>query len=125
MLMEGSGVRELAEESASVSPALPPAQRAAAPAEREPTTLDAGPPLSHGQQMLWYAHQFTTTGAAYHVLGAGLVRAELDKGASAGRWGDVIARQEALRTTFILVDEKPAARHHGVTNSLSARTNGS
>ncbi len=93
---------------------------AAAPAQRGPATLDAGLPLSHGQQMLWYAHQFTTTGAAYHVLGAGLVRADLDKAAFRRAMRRVIARQEALRTTFVLVDEKPAVRLLDV-NDLALR----
>ena len=82
MLMEGSGIRELAERvSERLAGAPTGSNEPAAPAEGEPATVEAGPPLSHGQQMLWYAHQFTTTGAAYHVLGAGLVRAELDEGA--------------------------------------------
>jgi len=111
MLMEVSGIRELAEWASERLAGSPTgSSEPAAPAETVPALVQADPPLSHGQQMLWYAHQFTTTGAAYHVLGAGSVRAELDKGAFRRAMRRVIARQEALRTTFVLVDEKPAVR---------------
>ena len=60
--------------------------------------------------MLWYAHQFTRSGAAYHITGAGSVRAELDIDALRRAFRRVVARQEALRTTFAVVDEKPAVR---------------
>ena len=108
---EGPGIRRLAEWASERLADAPTGSREPdAQAESVQATVEAGPPLSHGQQMLWYAHQFTTTGAAYHVLGAGLVRADLDKGAFRRAMRRVIARQEALRTTFVLVDEKPAIR---------------
>ena len=60
--------------------------------------------------MLWYAHQFAPTGAAYHITGAATIRATLDLDAFRRASRRVIARQDALRTTFILVDERPAIR---------------
>ena len=60
--------------------------------------------------MLWYADQFTRAGAAYHVTGAGSVHAELDIDALRRAFRRVVARQEALRTTFTIVNEKPAVR---------------
>ncbi len=111
MLLEGSGIRELAEKASEHLAGAPTlASERAAPTADAPATVQAGPPLSHGQQMLWYAHQFTTSGAAYHVLGAGSVRAELNQGAFRRAICRVIARQEALRTTFVLDQEKPAIR---------------
>jgi amino acid adenylation domain-containing protein len=111
MLMEGMGIRELA---ARVSENFPLKRTASSEPpevdERASATVAADPRLSHGQQMLWYAHQFTTTGAAYHVLGAGRVRAELDIDAFRRALRHVIARQEALRSRFVVVDEKPAVR---------------
>ncbi|MGP0067607.1 MAG: amino acid adenylation domain-containing protein [Isosphaeraceae bacterium] len=108
VLLEGSGIRELAE---TVS-----AQRngsAPAPAPEMSPVAEihlSAPPLSHGQQMLWYAHQFAPTGAAYHITGAATIRATLDLDAFRRAFQRVIARQDALRTTFVLVDEKPAIR---------------
>ena len=110
MLMEGSGIRELAERVSERLAGTPTGSSRREPSAPCRATVEAGPPLSHGQQMLWYAHQFTTTGAAYHVLGAGLVRADLDIDVFRRAMRRVIARQEALRTTFVLVDEKPAVR---------------
>ena len=65
---------------------------------------------SHGQQMLWYAHQFAPTGAAYHIAGAGLVRAELDLDALLRAFRRVVDRHEALRSTFPAVDDAPVLR---------------
>ena len=111
MLMEVSGIRELAEwASDRLADAPAGSIEPAAPADCVQSTVEASPPLSHGQQMLWYAHQFTTTGAAYHVLGAGMVRTELNKGAFRQAMRRVVSRQAALRTTFVLVDEKPSVR---------------
>ena len=77
MLMEGSGIRELAErvgEHLNAPPApLPETSAAAAPGESDLR-------LSHGQQMLWYAHQFATTGDAYHITGAATIRADAGSG---------------------------------------------
>ncbi len=39
----------------------------------------AGAQPSHGQRMLWYAHQFAPSGAAYHIAGAGRIDAGLDR----------------------------------------------
>jgi amino acid adenylation domain-containing protein len=109
-LLEGATIRDLAERanaersSAASGPAAP-----AAPTEpaRLPASLDTDPLLSYGQQMLWYAHQFTTTAAAYHVTGAGSVRTELNSGAVRRALRRVIVRHDALRTTFVVVDDKP------------------
>ncbi len=75
MLMDGSSIRELAE-WASVQLAGSSAQ----PSETSspPVQDQHGQSLSHGQQLLWYAHQFTPKGAAYNLAGAAIVRAELD-----------------------------------------------
>ena len=69
MLMEGSGIRELAERVSERLAGAATASRAGRAGQRAPSTPEAGPPLSHGQQMLWYAHQFTPTGAAYQSRG--------------------------------------------------------
>ena len=120
-LLEGATIRDLAEQAAvqGAGPSNGPSEPAVAsvpeakpepPAISEPLPGESGQPLSHGQQFLWYAHQFTRSGAAYHVTGAGSVRAELDIDALRRAFRRVVARQEALRTTFVVVDEKPAVR---------------
>ena len=57
--------------------------------------------------MLWYAHQFTPNRAAYHITGAATIRAELEIDAFRRAFRRVVAQQEALRTAFALIDEKP------------------
>ncbi len=108
VLIEGGsilGVAERALEHVGNAATAPPSSRAPAP---------QGPPdgdrPSHGQKMLWYAHQFAPTGAAYHIAGAGLVRAALDLGAFRRALRRVIDRHEALRSTFPAVDEAPVLR---------------
>ena len=115
ILLEGSTIHDLAERASAHLTGSPtrPSQPAAAPVPElalAPAPAEPGQPLSYGQQMLWYAHQYTTTGAAYHVTGAGLVRAELVREAVRRAFCRVIARQDALRTSFVVVDEKPAIR---------------
>ncbi len=60
--------------------------------------------------MLWYAHQFTPNRAAYHITGAATIRAELEIDAFRRAFRRVVAQQEALRTTFAVIDEKPVIR---------------
>ncbi len=105
MLMEGSGIRELAERVIERRDGSPSPETPATTAPEEPEHRP-----SYGQQMLWYAHQFATTSAAYHITGAATIRAELDLDAFRRACRRVVARQDALRTTFAVVDEKPTVR---------------
>ena len=107
MLTEASGVRELAERASEYA-AGPPIQPSEtySPSGHE----ESDQPLSHEQQLLWYAHQFTTSAAAYHISGAATFQVELDRDAFRRAFGRVIAHQDALRTTFTVVDAKPAIR---------------
>ena len=84
-LLEGATIRDLAEQAAiqGAVPSNGPSEPAVAsgsqakpepPAFSEPLPGEPGQLLSHGQQFLWYAHQFTRSGAAYHVTGAGSVQ---------------------------------------------------
>ncbi len=120
-LLEGATIRDLADEAIAQRAGTPtgpiesvvgslPGDVPGPPAIRERAPGQSGQPLSHGQQMLWYAHQFTKTDAAYHVIGAGSVHAGLDIDALRRAFRRVVARQEALRTVFTVVDEKPAVR---------------
>ena len=50
--------------------------------------------LSHEQQLLWYAHQFTPNSAAYHISGAATIRVELELDAFRRAFRAVVAQQE-------------------------------
>ncbi len=107
MFLESSGIHELAENATALLAESP--TRSIEPVV-DPTSGVADLRLSHEQQLLWYADQFSPNRAAYHITGAATVRAKLDQGAFRRALGRVIARQDALRTTFAIVDEKPTTR---------------
>ncbi len=67
-------------------------------------------PLSFAQQRLWFLAQMRGVSEAYHIpLGVEL-KGELDRAALRQALDRIVARHEALRTTFGLVDEEPAQR---------------
>ena len=79
MLMEGSGIRELAERASEQLAGTPnDTSQPAAAAETVAAFVEADPPLSHGQQCSGTHTSSRQTGAAYHIPGAATVRAELD-----------------------------------------------
>jgi amino acid adenylation domain-containing protein len=116
MLIESAGIRSLAE-SASVLVAAPSARTSQTIEGPRPELPELRP--SHEQQLLWYAHQFTPNRAAYHITGAAIIRAELHRDALRRALRQVIARQDALRTTFEVVDEKPTIHVHTASELLA------
>ena len=67
-------------------------------------------PLSFAQQRLWFLAQMEGVSQAYHIpLGLRLT-GELDGGALRGALARLVARHEALRTTFDHVDGQPVQR---------------
>ena len=113
VLLEGGsilGIAERAHEHLAGAGMAIPGPSAPAAANSAPRGQPAVARPSHGQQMLWYAHQFAPSGAAYHIAGAGLVRAALDLNALRRAFRRVLDRHEALRSTFPAVDEAPVLR---------------
>ncbi|HEX6373134.1 MAG TPA: non-ribosomal peptide synthase/polyketide synthase, partial [Longimicrobium sp.] len=64
-------------------------------------------PPSFAQQRLWFLEQLGGTGAAYHIPVRLRLRGALDRGALVRALDRVVARHEALRTTFPAVDGEP------------------
>jgi amino acid adenylation domain-containing protein len=94
---------ELAEATATVD--LPAALSPIEPADR------SGPlPLSFAQQRLWFLEQLGSAGAAYHVSTRLRLKGELHRDALVHALDRVVARHEALRTTFHAVDGEPVQR---------------
>jgi amino acid adenylation domain-containing protein len=64
-------------------------------------------PLSFAQQRLWFLAQIAEAGQAYHVPMGLHLKGELDAGALRGALDRIVARHEALRTTFLSVEGEP------------------
>jgi amino acid adenylation domain-containing protein len=88
---------------------LEEAARAELP-EIEPADRTQALPLSFAQQRLWFLERLGSGGAAYHVPVRLRLRGELDTAALAHALDRIVARHEALRTTFAEVDGRVAQR---------------
>jgi len=67
-------------------------------------------PLSFAQQRLWFLEQLGTMGSTYQLSLFLRLRGELDRGALVRSLDRIVARHEALRTTFPTVDGEPVQR---------------
>ncbi|HEU4883568.1 MAG TPA: amino acid adenylation domain-containing protein, partial [Longimicrobium sp.] len=67
-------------------------------------------PLSFAQQRLWFLEQFGDLGGAYHIPMRLPLQGELDQGALGRALDAIVARHEALRTTFVEVEGEPVQR---------------
>ncbi|HEV2147503.1 MAG TPA: amino acid adenylation domain-containing protein, partial [Longimicrobiaceae bacterium] len=76
----------------------------------EPAERTAPLPLSFAQQRLWFLEQMGGLGSAYHVRRRLRLRGELDRGALVRALDRIVARHEALRTTFSLAGGEPVQR---------------
>jgi amino acid adenylation domain-containing protein len=79
------------------------AMRAGTPSQSPipPADRDAPLPLSWAQQRLWFLNQFDhAAGAAYHIPTALRLRGALDRDALRTTLDRIVARHEALRTSF-------------------------
>jgi amino acid adenylation domain-containing protein len=87
--------------------------KGATPAKLPPIVrVERGPrlPLSFAQQRLFFLAQMEEASKAYHVpLGLHL-KGDLDTAALRRALDRIVARHEALRTTFVLIDGEPVQR---------------
>ncbi|OLF04418.1 hypothetical protein BLA60_40955 [Actinophytocola xinjiangensis] len=72
----------------------------AASATRPPPAVSAGSPVSHAQQRLWFLDQLTPDDPAYLVNAVIWTRFAADPDHLTGALRDVVARHDALRTSF-------------------------
>ena len=94
----------LADLAAVVQKATPATLPPITPAER------GGPlPLSFAQQRLWFLAQIGAS-EAYHVYYGWRVKGQLDRSALRRALDRIVARHEALRTTFIVIEGQPIQR---------------
>ncbi|MFF3018540.1 amino acid adenylation domain-containing protein [Streptomyces sp. NPDC057939] len=78
---------------------------AAAPARVvEPRPADTAPPLSSGQERLWFMDQLAPGSTAYTLAPARRFRGPFDRAALDAALTDLVARHESLRMTFRTTD---------------------
>jgi amino acid adenylation domain-containing protein len=82
-----------------------------------PVDRTAPLPLSFAQQRLWFLEQMGNLGGTYHVPMRLRLRGGLDHGALERALDRVVARHEALRTTFFAVDGEPVQRIASIEES--------
>ncbi|WP_214324847.1 non-ribosomal peptide synthetase [Nonomuraea sediminis] len=66
-----------------------------------------GYPLSSGQRRLWFTDRLDPDSTEYLELSAVRLSGEVDVGALAAAFGDVVARHEILRTHYAVADGEP------------------
>ncbi|HEU0015952.1 MAG TPA: amino acid adenylation domain-containing protein, partial [Longimicrobium sp.] len=76
----------------------------------EPADRNGRIPLSFGQQRLWFLEQLGGRGSTYQIPMRRRLRGPLDRAALAGALDALVARHEALRTTFAQADGVPEQR---------------
>ncbi|HEU0055422.1 MAG TPA: amino acid adenylation domain-containing protein, partial [Longimicrobium sp.] len=96
----------------------------------EPAAREGRLPLSFAQQRLWFLEQLGDLGSTYHMRTRLRLRGELDHDALVRALDGLVARHEALRTTFAQVDGVPEQRiapadsgFHLVEHDLGAESN--
>ncbi|MGC2742257.1 MAG: amino acid adenylation domain-containing protein, partial [Candidatus Angelobacter sp.] len=67
-------------------------------------------PLSFAQQRLWFLAQMEEVSKAYHVPWGLHLRGELDAAALRRALNRIVARHEALRTSFVSIEGEPGQR---------------
>ncbi|MGC5011550.1 amino acid adenylation domain-containing protein [Streptosporangium sp. DT93] len=73
----------------------------------EPRPEGTVPPLSYGQERLWFLNRLDPDDASYNMCVVRRLRGPLDRGALAGALAGTVARHESLRTRFPEVDGAP------------------
>ncbi|MEU1288912.1 amino acid adenylation domain-containing protein [Kitasatospora sp. NPDC005856] len=71
----------------------------------EPRPAGSVPPLSSGQERLWFMDQFSPGGTAYTLAPARRLRGPLDRSALDAALAALVARHEGLRMTFPVTED--------------------
>ncbi len=87
-----------------------PGRSGSQPPPLEPADRGGRLALSFTQQRLWFLEQLNDPGGAYHLPGRLRLRGVLDGAALVRALDRIVARHEALRTTFVVVDGEPEQR---------------
>jgi amino acid adenylation domain-containing protein len=73
----------------------------------EPTSLGDNPPLSFGQEQLWFLNELQPGSPVYNISKVHCLRGYLDVDALTQSLNEIIRRHAVLRTTFASASERP------------------
>ena len=73
----------------------------------EPTSLGDNPPLSFGQEQLWFLNELQPGSPVYNISKAHRLRGYLEVNALTQSLNEIIRRHAVLRTTFFSASERP------------------
>jgi amino acid adenylation domain-containing protein len=104
-LFESPTLEELAERIEAAGPGA-----SASPPPIERVSREEPAPLSFAQQRLWFLDQLGNAGRAYHIPMCVRLLGELDRVALGRALDRIVARHEALRTTFEERESGPVQR---------------
>ncbi|HTG31297.1 MAG TPA: non-ribosomal peptide synthase/polyketide synthase, partial [Thermoanaerobaculia bacterium] len=94
--------------AAALEAALSAGASIAAAPPIEPVPRQGSLPLSFAQERLWFLDRLAPGNAAYNIPLALVGHGELSLPAMAAAIGEIVRRHEALRTTYVAVDDRPA-----------------
>ncbi|MGP8300094.1 amino acid adenylation domain-containing protein [Streptomyces inhibens] len=95
---------------------------AAADVPLEPADRGAPLPLSSAQQRQWFLHNFEPDSSEYHIVTGLRLDGDLDIAALRGALNGLVARHEALRTTYAATGEGAEQIVHPAGEVVCART---
>ncbi len=75
-----------------------------------PVQRIGNPPLSFGQQRLWFLDQFTPGTASYNIAFGTRLQMSVDTAVLAASLTELVRRHESLRTTFVTIQGQPVQR---------------
>ena len=76
-------------------------------AEQQERLIESLPPLSYGQERIWFLEQLDPGGSTFNVPRAVRLVGKLDVGALQQALTEIVRRHEMLRTSFLTVDALP------------------
>ena len=84
--------------------------------QARPQTVEPAParghPLSYGQRALWFLYQMDRRSAAYNIMYAAHIRADVDRQALQQAFQTLIRHHAALRTTYATAGGLPIQQVH-------------
>ncbi|WP_266160111.1 SDR family NAD(P)-dependent oxidoreductase, partial [Dyella silvatica] len=106
-IFETPTIASLMQSMARIDPAATTPGEAAAALAIQPRLSDAPLSLSFAQQRLWFLDQYESRREVYNIPAAVRLSGQLEVDALARTLNEIVRRHEALRTSFVVVNDEP------------------